>query len=281
MNENNSFQKEIKQGQRFEFGKNWQRFLSVVNEERILEAEKSLKKALSIENLKERTFLDVGCGSGLFSLAASRLGAKVYSFDYDPNSVACTKELKRRYFPHQSDWIIEEGSILDRTYLKSLGIFDIVYSWGVLHHTGAMWQAIENITDCVRDGGKLYISIYNDQGEQSIRWREIKKFYCSSWLGKILVTARFVPMFFWELLVFDFKAKRNPFLRYQEYKKQRGMSMFYDWIDWLGGYPFEVSKPEKVIGFYQERGFILKDLFDCGEGLGCNQFLFVKSRSDS
>ena len=89
---------EVARGERFEFGKNWGRFLAVLNDERISEAEASLKSMLKVEGLTGKSFLDIGSGSGLFSLAARRLGARVHSFDYDPQSVACTAELKRRYF---------------------------------------------------------------------------------------------------------------------------------------------------------------------------------------
>ena len=120
------FDQEVSRGERFKFGENWSRFLKVLNDERIFEAEKSLKQMLGIEDLEGNSFLDIGSGSGLFSLAARRLGARVHSFDYDPHSVASTRELKRRYFPEDSDWTVEEGSVLDREYLESLGKFDIV-----------------------------------------------------------------------------------------------------------------------------------------------------------
>jgi len=125
---------EIESGERFKFGENWQAFLSLLNDERIIQAEKSIKKYLQIESLEGLSFLDVGSGSGLFSLAARRLGAQVHSFDYDPQSVQCTKELKNRYFKDDDKWVIEQGSVLDDKYLSQLGKFDIVYSWGVLHH---------------------------------------------------------------------------------------------------------------------------------------------------
>ncbi len=162
-----NYSKEIAAGERFEFGKNWTSFLRVLNAERIQEAITSLQTMLEIHTLDNKTFLDIGCGSGLFSLAARMLGGSVYSFDYDPQSVACTKELEKRYFSNDENWIINEGSVLDQGYIQTLGQFDIVYSWGVLHHTGSMWQAIENVVLPVSLEGNFYISIYNDQGRRS------------------------------------------------------------------------------------------------------------------
>src|SRR6266705_3076841 len=163
---------------RFEFGKNWGRFLTVLDDERIAEAERSLTKMLEVTDLRGRSFLDVGSGSGLFSLAAKRLGARpVHSFDYDADSVACTRELKRRFYANDADWTIEQGSVLDKPYLQALGTFDIVYSWGVLHHTGDMWRALGNATDLVSPGGRLFIALYNDQGSTSRRWLAIKRVY--------------------------------------------------------------------------------------------------------
>ncbi|SRR5579884_2106022 len=146
---------EIHRRDRFAFGANWAHFLKTLDEARIARAEESLQNMLGLKRLEGRRFLDVGSGSGLFSLAARRLGATVHSFDYDPQSVACTLELKRRYFPDDEQWQIEQRSVLDRTYLKGLGTFDVVYAWGVLHHTGAMWQACEYVADLVASGGAL------------------------------------------------------------------------------------------------------------------------------
>jgi 2-polyprenyl-3-methyl-5-hydroxy-6-metoxy-1,4-benzoquinol methylase len=107
---------EVASGERFEFGKNWASFLKTVDDERIAEAKKSLSAMLDAVDLKGKTFLDVGCGSGLFSLAARLLGARVHSLDYDPSSVQCARELKRRYAPEDLNWTIEEGSALDQAY---------------------------------------------------------------------------------------------------------------------------------------------------------------------
>ena len=169
---------EVAHGERFEFGKNWTAFLSVLDEDRIKKAEESLCEMLEVNDLHGKTFLDIGSGSGLFSLAARRLGAKVHSFDFDPNSVACTTELRHRYFENDKNWTVEQNSALDENYVKSLGTFDIVYSWGVLHHTGDMWKGLENASLPVAENGKIFIAIYNDTGSQSVRWHWIKKTYC-------------------------------------------------------------------------------------------------------
>src|SRR5690349_12253090 len=142
---NSNFEQQVSKAERFEFGKNWTSFLNTVNESHVLKAEESLKQMLGLETLSGLSFLDAGCGSGLFSLAAVRLGARVHSFDFDPSSVACTRELKRRYAPNADNWVVETGNVLEPEYLAGLGKFDIIYSWGVLHHTGNMHQALENV----------------------------------------------------------------------------------------------------------------------------------------
>lgn len=263
--------------ERFSFGENWSRFLSDINDKRIAEAERSLKLMLDVQDLIGKTFLDVGSGSGLFSLAACRLGAKVHSFDYDPKSVACTLELKRRYFIQDEYWKVEQGSVLDDAYLKRLGHFDIVYSWGVLHHTDDMWKALENLIPLVSKKGKLLISIYNDQGRPSQYWKLIKRTYnrLPYVFRQLLLILIFIRL--WGPTMLRDLFRGRPFISWRSYEKDRGMSPWIDVVDWVGGYPFDVAKPEEIFHFYHDRGFILHRLKTCAGGRGCNEFVFIRN----
>ncbi len=274
---------EVASGERFEFGRNWRAFLSVLDDERIATAEVSLREMLECGTLSGKTFLDIGSGSGLFSLAARRLGAKVHSFDFDSNSYACTKELRRRYFTGDKDWTVEQGSALDREYIESLGKFDVVYSWGVLHHTGKMWEALANAAIPVADGGKLFVAIYNDTGSHAKRWHWIKKTYCR--LPRLLKTpfavAAILPDEAKSLAKSVITLKPGTYIRsWTQYKNGRGMNRWHDIIDWVGGYPYEVATVDEIFDFYKKYGFSLTKVKSGGVGLGCNEFVF-KSRGES
>ena len=273
-------EREVTAGRRFSFGRNWASFLKRLNEARIAEAEKNLIEFLGKESLAGRSFLDVGSGSGLSSLAARRLDARVTSFDYDGQSVACTEELRRRYRPDDPSWIIEQGSVLDTEYLAGLGQFDIVYSWGVLHHTGAMWQAMANLKPMVKTAGLLFIAIYNDCGEVSRSWLERKRRYNA--LPRVF--RPFYAIYVWmpqELRSLAGSMRSGELSGYirelTSASTGRGMSWLHDVIDWVGGYPYEYASVSDITEFYRRDGFEPIKIRE-NKSYGCHQLVFKRVR---
>ena len=288
----------------FAFGANWRRFLERVDERRVGAAVASLRGLLSLPHaqqpLEGQTFLDVGCGSGLVSLAAHRLGARVVSFDFDPQSVACTRELQRRFAAAEA-WPVGEGSALDRDFLAALvadhGRFDIVYSWGVLHHTGDLWAAVEAVADCVRESGTLAIALYNDQGRTTDRWIGIKRAYqhLPGWLRTPYVATVGFGYFggraagkLAAAIASPLEGRRLPPSRDAHASADRtlaaaltasdprGMSRWYDLVDWVGGWPLEVATPGEVVAKLGHLGFTLARLNTVGGNHGCNEFVFLR-----
>ena len=256
-------------GDRFAFGRNWSRFSKGLTPERIELAQQSMVEILGTTSLAGLRFLDAGCGSGVFSLCARRLGAEVVSFDFDPDSVQTTRRVREQYAGDDAAWQVHQGSVLDAEFVSSLGRFDVVYSWGVLHHTGNMSLALENAGAAVKPGGQLCISIYNDQGGVSQYWTRVKRTYNRFPALKPLIVAAHAPYLY---------GARAAVRMLRGKRLERGMSIWYDMIDWLGGFPFEVARPEHIVRFYRQRGFDLLDMTTCGGRHGCNEFVLRRTR---
>jgi 2-polyprenyl-6-hydroxyphenyl methylase/3-demethylubiquinone-9 3-methyltransferase len=258
---------------RFGFGKNWEDYVKRnFSQERVQIAKNHLLKFLGVEDLHGKYFLDIGCGSGLHSLAALESGAaRIVSFDFDPNSVSTTN-LLRAHSGNPANWVVLQGSILDENFLKGLEPADVVYSWGVLHHTGAMWQAMNNTVPLLKPGGLLYIALYDYDIHVHPTpefWLEVKQRYNrSGGLGKRQMELWYV----WEFALYK-RWTNLPALikRVVGYKQSRGMAFYNDVVDWLGGWPMEFAKRADVEAWAERMGL---DMLQMKTGEANTEYLF-------
>jgi 2-polyprenyl-6-hydroxyphenyl methylase/3-demethylubiquinone-9 3-methyltransferase len=264
--------------ERFAFGANWLSFLEHLTEDRIVEAERSVRALTGLDRLDNKTFIDIGSGSGLFSLAARRLGAKVRSFDYDPQSVAGTQSLKDRFFPNDASWSVERGSVLDPSFISGLGKFDIVFSWGVLHHTGAMYDAIQNAASRVAPDGIFIFALYRKTRLCGF-WTAEKRWYS----GASPAAQKVAQTFYIGLYRLAFLLKHRDFAAYvANYAGSRGMNFTHDVHDWLGGYPYESIAPDEVAKFMGGLGFehVRSNVRPYSTGVlgsGCDEYVYRRT----
>ena len=356
-----------------QFGENFKNYMEKeFSKQKLKQAKDSLSSFYKMDSFRGKSFLDIGCGSGIFSLSALQLGANsVVSFDIDQNSLKCARDLQsyndttiqryndttiqryndttiqryndttiqryndttiqryndttiqryndttiqryndttiqryndttiqryndttiqryndttiQRYSQDAlNHWAIQYGNILDKDYIQNLGQFDLVYCWGVVHHSGEMWQAIENTLLTVKPGGYLYFGIYNEADNfgfypdrrfgTSRFWEKVKKlfYYCPTWLQKFVEWAAIAAIFLIYMMSFT-----NPIRKLKEHG-ERGMTWKTDIKDWLIGYPYEYTDPDRVINYMIDKGFVLKNI-KTNNGLLTNHFLFQKTK---
>jgi SAM-dependent methyltransferase len=253
----------------FDFGKNWQGFSEQrIDDDRVATACQSLVSLIQKESLVGLSFLDVGCGSGLFSLGAYRLGAaRVVGLDVNPRCIETSKRNRDRLIPG-SPVEFHVASALDPEQLKPFNTFDVVYAWGSLHHTGSMWTAVRNIAQCVAPGGLFVLAIYNKHITSPI-WKAIKWTY-----NQVPGAVQRVMIYFFGGVIYIAKwvvTRSNPL------KKERGMDFWFDVIDWVGGHPFEYAEPDEVRLRLTMDGFICERLIVAQVPTGCNEFVFARS----
>lgn len=250
----------------FSFGRNWRSFARFVSEETIAEAQADIINWLGPDGVKGKTVVDIGCGSGIHSLCFHRLGAKsLLSVDVDRDSVICTEKFWRAAGTPKN-WQVREASVLDRASMDAFGRFDIVYSWGVLHHTGRMWEAVDNASRVCEPGGRLWIALYAKGPQYEEHLRSKQEFNAAPWHYRQKIV--------WKHLLRKWRHERNQGNKSLSwFWHGRGMNAYHDAIDWYGGLPYEVASVPEVIEFLTVRGYSSARIEQAVEG-GCSNFLF-------
>jgi 2-polyprenyl-3-methyl-5-hydroxy-6-metoxy-1,4-benzoquinol methylase len=258
----------------FAFGENWASYAGLIDERRIKEAKDGLVRLLGEGTLAGKSFLDLGCGSGLHAVAAAQLGAShVVALDIDPAAVATARAVLHRHTPDAS-FEVRELSVFDLAP-ERFRRFAVVYSWGVLHHTGAMREAIERAARLVEPGGLFAFALYH-RTRMCRLWTVEKRWYShASPRAQTLARKTHIA-----LLRLAFRLTGRDFPSYvANYKSMRGMDFAHDIHDWLGGYPYEsIAAPEvetmmQRLGFEHVRSFtspITLGLF----GSGCDEYVY-------
>jgi len=266
----------------FAFGKNWASYAELIGAQEITAAESGLQRLLPAETLEGKRFMDIGCGSGLHSLAALRLKVReVVAVDIDSDSVATTRAVLDRH-ARGAHYAVRQASVFDLDPVRE-GRFDVVYSWGVLHHTGDLDRALQRAAALVAPGGLFAFALYRKTWMCGL-WKLEKRWYAHSGPGiQKMLRGLYLTLFRAGQLI-----RGSSFKQYVQSYKERGMDFHHDVHDWLGGYPYESISADEVAGAMSRVGLIHVKSFVRGQerhifgrnlglfGSGCDEYVYAR-----
>lgn len=267
----------------FAFGKNWASYAKGIGLEQIAEAEGGLRRLLDSKPLTGQRFLDIGCGSGLHSLAAIRLGAsEVVAIDIDADSVATTQAVLAKHAP-DARFTVEHISVFELDPARH-GLFDVVYSWGVLHHTGDLDRALRSAAALVAPNGQFVFALYRKTLLCGV-WKLEKRWYTHGGPG----TQKMLRAIYLTLFRAGLRLTGRRLKDYMSNYTIRGMDFNHDVHDWLGGYPYESISPAVVdqrmtdLALVRVRTFTREGwfgrLFGIHHGIfgsGCDEYVYAR-----
>ncbi len=258
----------------FDFGSNWKHYSArALTTSRVEGAREAFCELTFGIELKSRSFLDVGFGQGLTALCAADAGAAVCCLDVNPRCAEALELTSQFFLPKVKEKLnLIVGSILSSSDVRTLREksgdgYDVVHSWGVLHHTGDLQQAFANCAGLVKPGGHLIVAIYNRHWSSPL-WERIKRLYCRlPRIGQKTMIGLFVPVIYLAKLLV---TRRNPL------EKERGMDFLVDIVDWVGGYPYEYAVIDEVLDLGNKNSLQTLRVTPAGVPTGCNEFVFTK-----
>lgn len=262
----------------FAFGGNWADFARTVTENQVEEACRGLLRLLPQNAIKGKSFLYIGSGSGLHSVAALRLGASnVLAVDIDVESVATTRAVLER-FASGSGSQVKQLSVFD-LILSESERFDIVYFWGVLHHTGDLLRTIRCAAEMVGQDG-FFVAVYYRRIWTDPFWLREKRWYARA-SSDTQARARtiFLNLFRLGLL----PSRRSPAQYSAVYMTRRGMSFEHEIHDWMGGWPYESISAPEVEDLMRSLGFesvfakcAARNVFRDHFRSGCDEYVYQR-----
>ncbi len=261
-------------GHQFDFGENWQEFSrNALTAGRVAQARSEFMELMAPLDLNGLSFVDIGFGQGLSLMTAAALGARSVGCDINPKCQAALAQ-NLRFFPELSQAPpVVVGSILDPAVVEALrkaipsASYDVVHSWGVLHHTGDLHRAIGNAACLVSPHGHLVVAIYNRHWTSKL-WLAVKRTYvsCPRWIQRALVAVLYPVIYGAKWAVTSGDPARQ----------QRGMDFYYNVVDWVGGYPYEYASIQETRKAVEALGFTMEKAIPAEVPTGCNQFVFKR-----